>query len=167
MYLNGELQGTFTIQSDFIKKGILGSSETFESAFIIGQEPDAPSPRGGFETEQVFVGDITELNMWNFTVEESDIQLKGKCKNFDKENIISWDLDNFIVNEVKVEDLESMEDLCKTIEHLLVFPKRISWSAACTLYQAHGGSIHTPNTEEENSQLLSTLAPHTEHCAES
>ena len=88
MYLNGELQGSFTIQSDFSKKGILGSSETFESAFIIGQEPDAPSPRGGFETEQVFVGDITELNMWNYTLEESDIQLKGKCINFDKGNII-------------------------------------------------------------------------------
>ena len=75
----------------------------------------------------MFVGDITELNKWNFTLEERDIQLKGKCKNFDKGNIISYsisrDLDNFNVNEVKIEDWESMEDLCKPVEHLLLFQR--------------------------------------------
>ena len=98
------------------------------------------------------------------------IQLQSNClclvELSSSQLVISWDLDNFNVNEVKVEDLESMEDLCKPVEQLLVFTKRISWYATWTLCQAHGGSIHTPNTEEENNQLLSTLAPHTEQCAD-
>ena len=49
MYLNGELQGSFIIDSGFVKKGLLGTGEVFDSAFIIGQEPDPPSPRGGFD----------------------------------------------------------------------------------------------------------------------
>ena len=166
IYLNGELQGSFEIKSDFIRNGILGSDETLDSAFILGQEPDAPSPRGGFDTEQVFVGDITELNMWNFTLKESDIKAKGICKNFEKGNIISWDLNNFIVNKVKVEDLENMEDLCKSVEQLFVFPKKRSWSAAWTLCTAHGGIIHTPQNEDENSQMISTMDPYKDQCVD-
>ena len=165
MFLNGELQGSFMIDSEFMKKGIPGPEETFEQAFIIGQEPDAPSVRGGFDKEQVFVGDITELNMWNYTLTEQDIQKKGTCKNFDKGNIISWNLDNFIINEVEVDNLEE-EELCNPVEQLLVFPKRVSWSTAWTLCRAHGGSIFSPNTKEENNELVDTMVPHQEHCAD-
>ena len=93
-YLNGEFQGSFIIDSEFIENGVLGTDEVFDSAFIIGQEPDPPSPRGGFEKEQVFVGDITELNFWNFTLGEQDINNMGNCKLFKKGNIISW---NFLL----------------------------------------------------------------------
>ena len=55
IYLNGEFQGSYKFDTDFIRAGILGSDEVFESAFVIGQEPDAPSPNGGYEAEQVFV----------------------------------------------------------------------------------------------------------------
>ena len=85
MYLNGVLQGSYIIDSDFVREGIPGSDEVFSSAFILGQEPDPPSPRGGFEKEQVFVGDVTELNMWNFILEENIIKDMGKCKRFEKE----------------------------------------------------------------------------------
>ena len=164
MFLNGELHGSFTIKSDFISKGIIGSDEAFDYAFVIGQEPDAPSPRGAFDTEQVFVGDITELNMWNYTLKESDIKRKGICKNFDRGNIISWELDQFIVNKVKVEDLDNLEDLCKSVDQLLIFPKKRSWYTAGTLCAAHGGVIHTPENDEENNQLISTMDPYKDEC---
>ena len=166
MYLNGELQGSFTKESDFIKEGILGSDEVFESSFIIGQEPDPPSPKGGFEAEQVFVGDITELNMWNYTLDESVINLMGRCKNFDSGNIIAWNLDNFILNKVKVEEYENVEEFCKSVDQLLVFPKKRSWSAALTLCSAHGGVIHTPNNKKENNELIETMEPYKDQCAD-
>ena len=166
MYLNGELQGSFTIKSDFTKMGILGSDEVLDFALIIGQEPDAPSPRGGFEAEQVFVGDITELNMWNFTLDEMNIKSKATCKNFEKGNIVSWDLNNFIVNNVQIEEIGSSEDLCESVDQLLVFPKKMSWSAAWTLCTAHGGLIYTPQSEEDNVRLLSTMDPYQDQCAD-
>ena len=165
MYLNGELQGSFEISSDFTRRGVLGSDEVFESAFIIGQEPDPPSPRGGFEAEQVFVGHITELNMWNYTLSEIKIKLKGTCKNFDKGNIIGWDLDNFIVNDVKVGEVK-LEEFCNSGDRLLVFPKKRSWSAAWTLCSAHGGMVHTPNDDIENNELINIMKPYNAECAD-
>lgn len=166
MYLNGELQGSFQFETDFVKAGILGSDEVYESAFVIGQEPDAPSPNGGYEAEQVFVGDFTELNMWNKTLDATKIKLMGQCKNFDKGNIIAWKLENFVINKVKIEDYNNLEDLCKSSDQLLVFPKKRSWSAAWTLCSAHGGLVYTPDNEEENKELTKTLEPYNDKCAD-
>ena len=98
IYLNGELQGTFKINSDFVERGIVGSDDVFKSAFIIGQEPDPPSPSGGFEAEQVFIGDITELNVWNYSLNDKVINKMGVCKTFEKGNVISWLKEKFKVN---------------------------------------------------------------------
>ena len=166
MYLNGVLQGSYIIDSDFVGEGIPGSDEVFSSAFIIGQEPDPPSPRGGFETEQVFVGDITELNMWNFTLDESTIRNMGNCESFAKGNIISWNLESFEVNNVKVEELEGFDDLCKSDDELLVFPNKRSWSEAWSLCYAHGGIIHTPQNQKENDEFIQVMKPYKAQCAD-
>ena len=166
IYLNGKLQGSFVIDSDFNRKGIAGSDEVFKSAFIIGQEPDPPDPSGGFEAEQVFVGDITNLNMWNYILDEDTIHKIGKCHNFEKGNIIGWDIENFETNQVIIEDLQNKDDLCASSEQLLVFPKKRSWSAAWTLCQAHGGNIHTPGDQDENTELSATLEPFQDKCAD-
>ena len=166
IYLNGNLQGSFTIDSEFIKKGILGSKETLEWAFVIGQEPDAPSPRGGFEEEQVFVGDITELNIWNYTLNDEQLKLKGICKDFEKGNVVSWDINNFVINEVSVEEMDIMEELCKTPHSLFVFADRIPWSQALSLCQAHGGNIFTPTSIDENIEMMEALKFSKEECAD-
>ena len=164
-YLNGVFQGSYVIDSEFIRRGVLGSDEVFTSSFIIGQEPDPPSPRGGFEAEQVFVGDITEFNLWNFTLDDITINLMGKCKKFGKGNIIPWDLKRFIVNKVKIEDID-LADLCKPVNQLLVFPKKRSWSAAQTLCTSHGGSLQAPANKEENNKLTIAMEPYKDTCAD-
>ena len=55
IYLNGKFVASFTITTEFVRSGILGSEEVCDSAFIIGQDTDPPSVRGGFEKDQVFV----------------------------------------------------------------------------------------------------------------
>ena len=165
MYLNGEFQGSFKFETEFVKSGVLGTDEVFDSAFIIGQEPDAPSPRGGFEAEQAFVGDLTELNMWDTALDDRTIQLLGTCKDFSKGNIISWDINSFLITKVPVEEID-LEELCTSTEQLLVFPKLMSWRAAWTLCAAHGGTVFTPMNQAENDELMKTLAPHEEKCAD-
>ena len=166
IYLNGKFEGSFVIDSDFVRGGILGSDEVLESAFIIGQEPDPPNLKGGFESEQAFVGDITELNIWNFTLDKTTINSLGNCKSFEKGNVIAWNLDNFEIQNVKIEELSMIEDFCKTAEELLVFPKKISWNAAWTLCLAHGGSIQTPENGQENKELIDKLKPYQDTCAD-
>ena len=165
-FLNGEYQGSYQIETDVVKAGVPGSDEVFKSAFIIGQEPDAPSPNGGFEEEQVFVGHITELNLWDKILDNDSIEGMGKCKIFEKGNIIGWNLDNFVVSKVKVEDLDIIEDLCKPPEKILVFSEPLSLNQAWAVCSAHGGAVHTPINEDENVEFLKLLQPFTDKCSD-
>ena len=166
IFLNGELEGTFVSDSEFVKNGIVGSETVLEYAFIVGQEPDPPSTKGGFESEQAFVGDITELNMWNYTLEESTIKSLGNCETFEKGNIIPWSIKNFEINNVKIEEKSNLEDICKPVEDLLVFPKKMSWNTAWTICLSHGGYIQTPQNDEENNKFIETLKPYKTSCAD-
>ena len=77
------IKGSYQLQSEFVRRGVPGTAQVInrilskflallgqvvDSAFVLGQEPDAPSPRGGYEASQAFVGDITELNLWDTEV---------------------------------------------------------------------------------------------------
>ena len=164
MYLNGHKQGSFTINSPSVKDGTPGTDEVYDSAFIIGQDPDPPSPNGGYEKEQVFVGDITELNIWNKTLDETEILNMGLCKTFPKGNVVSWNLDNFLLNQVEKHEISSLEELCKERENIIVFPSKRSWPEAWTLCKAHGGIIFTPQNDEENKHLMNLLTPYESQC---
>ena len=85
LYCTGyvHVKGSYQLQSEFVRRGVPGTAQVLDhilskflallgkvvdSAFVLGQEPDAPSPRGGYEASQAFVGDITELNLWDTKV---------------------------------------------------------------------------------------------------
>ena len=69
IYSNGVLQGGETIATSI---EIPGSDEVSGSAFIIGQEPD--SFRGGFDWNQAFRGDISEMNVWDYVLNDEIIE---------------------------------------------------------------------------------------------
>ena len=165
-YLNGEYQGSFQSDGDIVRGGIPGSHELYDSAFIIGQEPDPPSPNGGYQQEQNFVGDITELNLWDKRLSDETIELMGKCKLFERGNVIKWNLEDFTVNKVKVDKLERLDDLCETPVNLFVFSEKLSWIEAWNLCTVHGGALHTPDSQQENDELSKVLQPFKDKCGE-
>ena len=166
IFLNGELRGSFILELKEIKKAFPGAEKTFSSALIIGQEPDPPYPDGGFDKDQVFAGDFTELNIWDRPLDEELIADLGKCKSFSKGNVVAWDIKNFEVNKAVVENLNDFHDLCKSDDNFLVFSTKQSWPEAWATCRAHGGIIYTPQSEEENLHLLDIMKPHEEKCRE-
>ncbi|XP_059810251.1 mucosal pentraxin-like [Hypanus sabinus] len=56
--------------------------------FILGQEQDRPG--GGFDIRQSFVGEITDVNMWDCVLETSKIETANEGCFFTGGNIISW-----------------------------------------------------------------------------
>ncbi|XP_078279102.1 C-reactive protein-like [Rhinoraja longicauda] len=61
--------------------------------FIIGQEQD--SVGGGFDINQSFVGEMTDVDMWDRVLKPNDIKLISQGCFTDGGNIIDWDLTPF------------------------------------------------------------------------
>ena len=81
LYHNGKKIGTISLFDEY---GILGpviksNGRVYDSAFIIGQEPD--SMRGNYSKTQAFPGAIAELNIWDRLLEDDEIYRIGKGQN--------------------------------------------------------------------------------------
>ncbi|XP_072890515.1 mucosal pentraxin-like [Hemitrygon akajei] len=62
--------------------------------FILGQEQDRPG--GGFDIQQSFVGEITDVNMWNCVLEPSKIETANEGCFFTGGNIINWGTTSYV-----------------------------------------------------------------------
>ncbi|XP_053552099.1 C-reactive protein [Bombina bombina] len=85
-----------------------GFSINTQTSIILGQEQD--SFGGGFDINQSFVGEITDVHMWDYVLEPLDIQkyfLNAKDTNG---NVISWnalqyDIKGDVIVQPKIESL--------------------------------------------------------------
>ncbi|XP_078279270.1 mucosal pentraxin-like [Rhinoraja longicauda] len=75
------------------KVGGMGSVVKGNGQFIIGQEQD--SVGGGFDIKQSFVGEMTDVNMWDFALTSKEIELISQGCFSDGGNIINWGSTSF------------------------------------------------------------------------
>ena len=159
LYYNGKILGR-------IKHGKLthieGHLNVFDSAFIIGQEPD--TMRGGYDLNQVFSGQIYELNMWNKILTKEEVFSMATCKSFPKGNVISWERQNFLVNKAVVGNLANPNDICEEEQTLVVFPTKMSWEDAHATCIIHGGKVIIPRSHKENDEIIKVLKKHRNEC---
>ena len=148
IYANGKFHGKETFG---VKKKLKGNNEVFGNSFVLGQEPD--SLKGNFDEYQAFRGDLSELNMWNYILEDNEIEMIGKCRKRGRGNVISWDLENFDLFNISKRKLENFQNLCNTEESMIIFPQKLPHASAVNLCMAHGGYLMTPRNEEENQKL--------------
>ncbi|KAL2092421.1 hypothetical protein ACEWY4_012219 [Coilia grayii] len=88
IHVDGEMRDTGT-RTDTTRE-IYG-----EGIFIVGQDQDS---FGGDFTEP-FVGNITDLNVWNVTLEEDQIWTLKACRPLEnQDSIFSWNSQNFTLN---------------------------------------------------------------------
>ena len=125
-------QGTTT----HIDWAIKGSSEMDESSLIFGQEPD--SIRYRLDSHPAFIGDISEFNVWNYTLSASKIPSLATCESFEKGNIISWEPNNFINSNVKITRVSDSGTLCNTSPRFVILPERVQYPEAKKICNIHG-----------------------------
>ena len=87
-YYNGNLVATHVGLVNENGTILQKSSQMHEYALIFGQEPD--KVRGDFDQFQAFIGDLAELNIWSYVINETEIMNMAKCKNWRKGNVVAW-----------------------------------------------------------------------------
>ncbi|XP_072373708.1 C-reactive protein-like [Scyliorhinus torazame] len=85
VWVNGERTLQKRIQKAFVHGG---------GAIILGQEQD--KVRGGFDTVQSFVGEITDVNMWDHALKACEVKTISQGLHCAGGNIISWASVRFI-----------------------------------------------------------------------
>ena len=159
LYYNGKLTGTKNHSSLPI---IPGSEAVDEYSFIFGQEPD--SIRGDYSYHQALFGSIAEFNLWNISIEKSEINDMATLNSFPSGNVISWQKQHFKWQDVKVSDIKDRSNFFKKKKMLVIFPKQEFLNTANETCSSYGGSIVTPESEMENEEVLNILLEHRQLC---
>lgn len=164
-YYNGLLLGIYILHETHENKTVINSrSNLFDAAFIFGQEQD--SMRGGYDKFQAFMGDLTELGLWNYIVADNKIREMAICKDWTKGNVVAWEKRYINAHNVILKDLEDRSSLCIDRHRLVIFPQKVIYSQAKEVCAIHGGKLVIPRSEQENSKLIQIVAKHKNNCVE-
>ena len=161
-YFNGQLVDNKTYDSLPV---VPGSEFVGEYAFTLGQDPD--TMRGNFSWDQAFYGRISELNLWNETIDESRIKAMATGNYFEKGNVVSWRKENFEFGSVVVQDIQDERTFFNAMKKkYMIFPQKLLKEEAKHTCLIHGGSVATPNSDLETEEVQKILLKHSKTCSD-
>ncbi|KAG9337812.1 hypothetical protein JZ751_027614 [Albula glossodonta] len=70
------------------KGAFAGGSLTVPQSIVLGQDQD--SFGGGFDVKQSFIGELTDVHMWDYVLPPSEIQRYMNGGSFSNGNVINW-----------------------------------------------------------------------------
>jgi len=159
LYYNGNTIFNATITNAPL---IEGSDKRARTSFTLGQESDVMD--GEFDVTQLFNGEISELNMWNFTLADDYIQDLAQCRKWSKGNIVRWENNLFDIKGAIAYTISNANDFCKEEKRYVIFPQKLNLDVATALCASHGGKIITPKSAEENNKMMQFLQKHSKIC---
>ena len=161
-YYNGNLLGIDTINKNGISMAIDDASKLHDAAFLFGQEPDIM--RGQFDKNEAFLGELSELNIWNSTLSENDIKRMASCLSLEKGNVVAWEKSHWETNNVTVLDFPNSASLCSAQQKYIIFPEKLRYPEAKETCETHGGNLAVPKSEEENKKIVDIVFKHKKSC---
>ena len=162
-YYNGRPVGhakTAIKDSSVMMKGV--SDGVFDAAFIFGQEPD--TMRGNFEPGQAFIGDLSELHVWNHILEDDKILKMSQCIGWGVGNIVAWKKLNIKTHNVKMKNVINGSLFYEDQTRFVMFPEKVVFEEAKSICKVHGGKLPVPSSKEENEMILSIIEMHRKNC---
>ena len=160
-YYNGLVVGNISMDSARVLKS---TDDSTIASFIIGQEPDIFN--GEFDPGQLFNGEISELNLWDTVLNDSDIMNMAQCKDWAKGTVLSWEKSSIKNHGALIIEQDDAELFCMQQRTLVIFPQRQPLPIAKDLCASHGGDIIVPVSDEDNSEMMSILHKHKDICME-
>ena len=159
LYFNGNIVGIKAASSMPV---IPGTDSAHKYAFVVGQEMD--SLKGDYSASQAFYGSISELNIWNKVLNQSDIMKMANNLAFRKGNVISWQKQNFIFHGTNPLEIPDVKTFFNVRRRFVIFPRKKLLSVANETCASYGGSVATPFSKEENEEILKIASKHRNHC---
>ena len=141
------------------------SKMVYSSAFIIGQEQDKVG--GAFSEKQIYQGYLSEFNIWNRLLSESEIMGMGNCSLLLKGDIFSWNRSNLeLFGKAKFDQISDFTDLCQE-KIMFIFPKKRPLIDSSLLCSSLGGNLVVPKSGKENSNLMNVFKEYEDQCIDS
>ena len=164
LYHNGKKLQTLLLENNVESSAynMPKSTSAFDSAFIIGQEPD--SMRGNFDEGEAFPGDISELNVWDRALDDVEITGHADCKNTNRGNVVTWNSSKFNMNTVKITNISDSEIFCIDSRQYLILSNLMTLEEATKSCNNLGGKVTVPHTKTENNKILSIFQEHKNQC---
>ena len=106
-YYNGK--PVITETSSHFPEILESNDVVFDSSFTIAQEPDTLN--GGYNPAQLFNGEISELNIWSKVIDETQISAMARCFSIVKGDIVAWDKQTFVFNNVLAKKINNITKL--------------------------------------------------------
>ncbi|ROT60958.1 putative neuronal pentraxin-2 [Penaeus vannamei] len=133
-------------------------------AYVIGQEQD--SFGGGFQRDQSFSGEITELNFWERVLDDRTIARVAACRDDQEGDILAWSDQRWnITGEVRL-TTRRREDICdRSTRELVVIPDRYSLKSSLHMCAVLGGMLAVPLTQEESDWVYESSKERADYCS--
>ena len=138
------------------------SSMVYDSAFVVGQEPD--SMRGRFVKGEAFTGDISELNIWDRSLDDAEIYGLAKCNSTKRGNIVTWNENKFTMNQVKTTSISDPALFCINNKQYLMIPELLAFNEATRRCAHLGGRITVPHNQMEKENILRIFGGFNDKC---
>ena len=159
LFYNGEKVGSF--RASFLPV-VPGSDSVHEYAFVFGQETD--KLRGSFSASQAFYGELSEFHLWDRILKQSEIQTVSTNQKLVQGSVISWNKNNYTFHGVTPIEISDTKSHFGKNKEFVIFPKRQIHAMAIETCAAYGGYIVTPESEDENDDILSIFLQYKEIC---
>ena len=165
VYHNGELLESdkqLTIAYNEIR--LKASDSVVNSALMFGQEPD--NITSGFQSTQAYLGQLSELNIWNYTLDDKNVLDMASCNHSSKGNIVSWDKSDWTLHNVLLEDVDIGRTFCEHHDEYIIFPDKLRFLEAKKTCEIHGGKLAVPRSDEDSAKIIAIVLKHQNECIE-
>ncbi|KAK3855210.1 hypothetical protein Pcinc_038370 [Petrolisthes cinctipes] len=110
---------------------------------VLGQEQD--SFGGGFVQEEMFLGSLTQANLWSRFLNEKEVRDIASCRKEMHGDVFSTDLDDMESQGVS-EEVLTLEELCGGEVKTVLFPEPLSFPKSSEFCEKVGGVLYAPPT---------------------
>ncbi|KAA0193776.1 hypothetical protein HAZT_HAZT006108 [Hyalella azteca] len=133
-------------------------------SYVIGQDQDKFG--GGFERDQSYSGEITQLNYWHRALDAATIRNIAECRSKEEGDALAWSEQHWNVSgEVEWLVLNST-DFCSQSQHnIIFFPDQFPLNEARAMCKVVGGEIGIPINDAENARVFTETVEWAGHCS--
>ncbi|XP_068203826.1 uncharacterized protein [Palaemon carinicauda] len=142
------------VDGKFAKEGRLGADSgviPLNGTLYLGHDQD--SYDGGRDPEQTFSGYLSQVNIWDYLLNEDDIKNIAECRINLRGNIISSDITPFETSQAEIDTAE-ITTFCQASKKAIFIPEQMYPDQAIEFCKLADAVLYLPENSEENTQLV-------------